>query len=113
MVTEKLKKKLMDEATKFLASERGQKLLQNQHFLQTLTGVVQLRGRIQRHVDEMFQGVQKALHLATREDLRQLGETLEDLRLKLDRLHEQTEALTEALARAKSGPAGGRKKRPD
>ena len=35
MVTDKIKKKLMDEAMKFMASDRGQKLMQNPQLMQS------------------------------------------------------------------------------
>lgn len=111
MVTEKIKKRLMDEATKFMASERGQKIMQNPQLMQALMKVIEVRGKVQSNFDETVKGLQKVLNLANREDLRKLGETLDDLRQKLDLLRQQTETLTDALAKAQSEPGAGKRKR--
>ena len=111
MVTEKIKKRLVDEATKFMASERGQKIMQNPQIMQALMKVIEVRSKVQSNIDETVKSLQKALNLATREDLRKLDETLDDLRQKLDLLRQQTETLTDTLAKPHSEPGGGKKKR--
>lgn len=108
MVTEKIKKRMMEEAMKFMASERGQKLMQNPQLMQALTKALELRGKVQSNIESSLKSIQKALNLASREDLRQLNETLEDLRRKLESLRKQTDALADNLQRAQ-GAAGAKK----
>ncbi len=109
MVTDKIKKKVMEEAMKFMASERGQKIMQNPQLMQALMKAMELRGKVQGNIDSSLKGIQKALNLATREDLQSLGETLDDLRRKLEGLRKQTEALATSLE-AVQGAAEGKKK---
>ena len=95
MVADKIKKKLMDEAMKFMASERGQKLMQNPQLMQGLMKAMELRGKIQEGLD--IRALQKALNLVTHEDLEKVGSTLDELRTKLDMLRKQTDELQSVL----------------
>lgn len=113
MVTEKIKKRVMEEAMKFMASERGQKLMKNPQLMQALSKALELRGKVQSNIDGSLKTIQKALNLATREDLRNLGETLDDLKRKLESLRRQTEELSKSLDKAQgaaAGEAGARKR---
>lgn len=105
MVTEKIKKKVMDEAMKFLASDRGQKLMQNPQLMQAMMKAMELRGKVQTNFEDGVKNIQKALNLATSEDLRKLGDTLDELRRKLDQLRRQTDALATSLERVKDAAA--------
>lgn len=95
MVTDTLKKKLMEEAMKFMASDRGQKLMQNPQLMQALMKAMELRGKFQDGFD--LKGIQKALNLVTHEDLDNLSHTLDELRSKLDMLRKQTDGLAGVL----------------
>ena len=99
MVTDKIKKKLMDEAMKFMASDRGQKLMQNPQLMQALMKAMELRGKLQDGID--FKSVQKALNLVTKEELDGLSTTLGELRGKLDALRKQTEEIASVLVKLK------------
>ena len=99
MVTDKIKKKLMDEAMKFMASDRGQKLMQNPQLMQALMKAMELRGKLQDGID--FKSVQKALNLVTKEELDGLSNTLGELRGKLDALRKQTEEIASVLVKLK------------
>jgi predicted DNA-binding ArsR family transcriptional regulator len=106
MVTEKIKKRVMEGAMKFMASERGQKLMQNPQLMQALSKALELRGKVQSNIDGSLKTIQKALNLATREDLRNLGETLDDLKRKLESLRRQTDELSKSLDKAQGAAAG-------
>lgn len=99
MVTDKIKKKLMDEAMKFISSDRGQKLMQNPQLMQALMKAMELRGKFQEGVD--LKSIQKALNLVTKEELDGLSNTLGELRGKLDALRRQTEEIASVLLKLK------------
>jgi hypothetical protein len=109
MVGEKIKKKVMEEAMKFMASERGQKLMQNPQLMQALMKAMELRGKVQSNIDGSLKSIQKALNLASREDLRNLGDTLDELKRKLEALRRQTDDLAASLERAQGAAAGEKK----
>lgn len=113
-VGDRIKKKMMEEAMKFMASERGQKLMQNPQLMQALMKAMELRGKVQANIDGGLKNIQKALHLATRDDLTSLGETLDELKRKLESLKRQTEDLASTLERVQTAaggePTGARKK---
>ena len=100
MVTDKIKKKLMDEAMKFMASDRGQKLMQNPQLMQGLMKAMELRGKLADGFD--LKALQKALNLVTQEDLDRVGSTLDELKHKLDALRRQTDELQTVLEKLQS-----------
>jgi hypothetical protein len=95
MVTDKIKKKVMEGAMKFIASEQGQKLMQNPQLMQALMKAMELRGKLQEGLD--FKSIQKALNLVTKEELDGLSRTLDELRGRLDGLRKQTEEIAAVL----------------
>jgi hypothetical protein len=113
MVAEKIKKRVMEEAMKFMASERGQKLMQNPQLMQAFMKAIELRGKVQSNLDGSIKSIQKALHLATADDLRSLGDTLDELKRKLDSLRKQTDDLAGSLEKIQTAAGGGKKKAVD
>jgi hypothetical protein len=95
MVTDKIKKKVMEGAMKFIASEQGQKLMQNPQLMQALMKAMELRGKLQEGLD--LKSIQKALNLVTKEELDGLSRTLDELRGRLDGLRKQTEEIAAVL----------------
>jgi hypothetical protein len=60
MVTDKIKKRVMEQAMKFMASERGQKLMQNPQLMQAVMKAIELRGKVQSNLDGHIKNLQKA-----------------------------------------------------
>lgn len=107
MVAEGISKKLMDHAMKFLASDMGQKLIQNPHLMKAINSIFDARGKMQCGVDDSLKTVQKALNLVTREDLATLRKTLRDLEHKLEGLKHHAQELEDNIVKleAKKAPA--------
>ena len=92
MVADKIKKKLMDEAMKFMASDRGQKLMQNPQLMGGLMKAMELRGKLQEGLD-----LKAAFNLVTQDDLDKVSSTIDELRTKIEMVRRQTDELQSTL----------------
>jgi polyhydroxyalkanoate synthesis regulator phasin len=74
-----LKKAVMERGMKLMSDPRVMKLMSNPKVMNVVMKGFQLRGKAQASFDEKVQSIAKSLKLATREEVRDLKDTIRSL----------------------------------
>jgi polyhydroxyalkanoate synthesis regulator phasin len=74
-----LKKTVMERGMKLMSDPRVMKLMSNPKVMNVVMKGFQLRGQVQASIDEKVQSIAKSLKLATREEVRDLKDTIRSL----------------------------------
>ena len=74
-----IKQKVMERGMKLMSDPRVMKLMSNPKVMNVVMKGFQLRGKAQASIDERVQKLARSLKLATREEVRDLKETIRTL----------------------------------
>jgi polyhydroxyalkanoate synthesis regulator phasin len=86
-----LKKAVMERGMKLMSDPRVMKLMSNPKVMNVVMKGFQLRGQVQASFDEKVQSIAKTLKLATREEVRDLKDTIRSLERTLKDVQAQVQ----------------------
>ena len=86
-----LKKMVMERGMKLMSDPRVMKLMSNPKVMNVVMKGFQLRGQVQASIDEKVQSIAKTFKLATREEVRDLKDTIRSLERTLKDVQAQVQ----------------------
>jgi hypothetical protein len=93
-----LKKKVMERGMKLMSDPRVMKLMSNPKVMNVVMKGFQLRGKAQASIDARVQALAKTLKLATREEVRDLKDTIRTLERALKEVQAEVQKANGAKA---------------
>lgn len=97
-----LKKMVIERGMKLMSDPRVMKLMSNPKVMNVVMKGFQLRGKAQASIDQRVQSLAKSLKLATREEVRDLKDTIRTLERALKEVQAEVQKGNGKVASAKS-----------
>ncbi|MDB4971478.1 MAG: hypothetical protein JWN44_7167 [Myxococcales bacterium] len=97
-----LKKMVIERGMKLMSDPRVMKLMSNPKIMNVVMKGFELRGKVQGSIDERVKSLAKTLKLATREEVRDLKDTIRTLERALKEVQAEVQKGNGKVATAKS-----------